>query len=282
MTAVLCKCGRAHGILEFKVLKLRVHHAQTPSRKALVMPLKRLDNGMMVASCCSEPLCDMLGAPISSKDVSTIRFSNVIVVVFAFFLVVFVISLRQHSGTSMKVSRREWILGSLGVAAWSSIASAHEHAQHAVSSAIPVAFAFFDASAAQDVTAIAAQIVPSDDGPGATEAGAVYFIDRALTTFAVDKQPAYRDGLADLKVRRESMFPSSSSFSSLAKSEQVALLRSMEKAPFYELVRTHTVLGWLGGPEYGGNRDQVGWKYIGFEDAGFFDPPFGHYDAEGK
>jgi hypothetical protein len=78
MTAVLCKCGRAHGILEFKVLKLRVHHAQTPTRKALVMPLKRLDNGIMVASCCSEPLCDMLGAPISSKDVSTIRFSNVI------------------------------------------------------------------------------------------------------------------------------------------------------------------------------------------------------------
>ncbi len=79
MTAVLCKCGRAHGVLEFKVLKLRMHHTQKPTRKEMVMPLTRLENGQMVASCCSEPLCDMLGAPILSSEVSTIRFSNVLV-----------------------------------------------------------------------------------------------------------------------------------------------------------------------------------------------------------
>ena len=78
MTAVLCKCGRAHGILEFKILKLRMHHAQKPTRKALVAPLTTLENGRMVASCCSEPLCDMLGAPILSKNVSTIQLANVI------------------------------------------------------------------------------------------------------------------------------------------------------------------------------------------------------------
>jgi hypothetical protein len=32
----------------------------------------------MVASCCSEPLCDMLGAPILSNNVRTIQFANVI------------------------------------------------------------------------------------------------------------------------------------------------------------------------------------------------------------
>jgi len=78
MTAVLCKCGRANGVLEFKVLKLRMHHAQMPSRREMVMPLTRLQNGQMVASCCSEPLCDMLGAPIISSDVSTIKFSNIV------------------------------------------------------------------------------------------------------------------------------------------------------------------------------------------------------------
>lgn len=78
MTAVLCKCGRAHGILEFKVLKLKVHHTQTPDRKALVAPLTTLKTGRMVASCCSEPLRDMLGNPILSKNVHVIQFLNII------------------------------------------------------------------------------------------------------------------------------------------------------------------------------------------------------------
>lgn len=55
-----------------------MHHAQMPSRRELIMPLTRLQNGQMVASCCSEPLCDMLGAPILSSDVSTIKFANIV------------------------------------------------------------------------------------------------------------------------------------------------------------------------------------------------------------
>jgi hypothetical protein len=78
MTAVLCKCGRAHGVLEFKVLKLRVHYAQKPVRKVLISPLKTLKNGKMVASCCSEPLCDMLGNPVLASNVRNIQFANVI------------------------------------------------------------------------------------------------------------------------------------------------------------------------------------------------------------
>ena len=31
---------------------------------------------------------------------------------------------------------------------------------------------------------------------------------------------------------------------------------------------------------YGGNRDKVGWKLIGFEDRFHWNAPFGHYDAE--
>ena len=33
-------------------------------------------------------------------------------------------------------------------------------------------------------------------------------------------------------------------------------------------------------PAYGGNRDGVGWKLIGFEDRHVFQPPFGYYDRD--
>ena len=33
-------------------------------------------------------------------------------------------------------------------------------------------------------------------------------------------------------------------------------------------------------PAYGGNRDRVGWKLIGFEDTHAFYPPFGYYDRD--
>jgi gluconate 2-dehydrogenase gamma chain len=38
--------------------------------------------------------------------------------------------------------------------------------------------------------------------------------------------------------------------------------------------------GFLGNPSYGGNRDRIGWKLIGFEDRMAYQPPFGYYDAQ--
>jgi hypothetical protein len=38
-------------------------------------------------------------------------------------------------------------------------------------------------------------------------------------------------------------------------------------------------MGFFGNPSYGGNRDLVGWKLIGFEDRFQFEPPFGYYDG---
>ena len=51
---------------------------------------------------------------------------------------------------------------------------------------------------------------------------------------------------------------------------------------FFELLRTHTLYGFVGNPSYGGNRDRVGWKLIGFEDRMAYQPPFGYYDGEAK
>jgi gluconate 2-dehydrogenase gamma chain len=181
-----------------------------------------------------------------------------------------------------KLTRRDWILGAIGVAAWPAIASAQQHAHKAAASPSSTAYEHFDPTSARDVGAIAARIIPSDDGPGATEAGAVYFIDRALQTFAADQQIAYREGLADLKLRREKSFPGSVSFAGLTAAAQIHLLHLIEDTDFFSILRQHTVLAWLGSPEYGGNRGGVGWKYIGFDDRGSFSPPFGYYDGEPK
>ena len=59
---------------------------------------------------------------------------------------------------------------------------------------------------------------------------------------------------------------------------QVRLLQAIEKTEFFELVRTHSILGFFGNPSYGGNRELAGWKLIGFEDRFQFEPPFGYYD----
>ena len=184
--------------------------------------------------------------------------------------------------TVPSLTRRDWILGSLSAATWSAIASAQQHAHQVVAAGSTTALEHFDAATARDVVAITARIIPSDDGPGAAEAGAVYFIDRALKTFATDQQAVYRHGLTHLKARCEHLFPGTGSFADLAPSQQVRLLHSIETTDFFALVRQHTVLAWLGSPEYGGNRRGVGWRYIGFDDRGYFTPPFGFYDASMK
>jgi gluconate 2-dehydrogenase gamma chain len=57
-------------------------------------------------------------------------------------------------------------------------------------------------------------------------------------------------------------------------------MHAIETTPFFEALRTHSVIGFLGSPAYGGNRGGIGWAYIGFEDRMMFQPPFGYYDAE--
>ena len=162
------------------------------------------------------------------------------------------------------------------MAAMADIASAQQHAREANKLEV------LDAATAAELDAITSQIIPSVDGPGAREVGAVYFIDRVLATFEADKRDAYRKGMNEIEQLRSRMFPQSSSIAKLTDAEQIALLQAVEKTDFFEVVRVHTLLGFLGSPAYGGNRDQVGWRYIEFEDRMTWQPPFGHYDAESK
>ena len=170
-------------------------------------------------------------------------------------------------------------MSSLAMAAWPEVLAAQEQARERAK-ADGGEFETLDKDTAGEIAAIAEQIIPSTDGPGAREAGVIYFIDRALGTFARDEREAYRTGMAELQKKREEMFPGSAAIASLDDEQQKALLRSIENTDFFELLRTHTVLGFLGDPRYGGNRGKVGWKQIGFEGWMAYQPPFGYYDAE--
>lgn len=179
-----------------------------------------------------------------------------------------------------RISRRAWL-----AALAPQILAAQQHAHQAAqagNAAGPLATALqvLDPAAAREIEALAARIIPTDDTPGAREAGVIYFIDRALATFARDKRTAYRNGLRQVQARRKELFPASTSIAALAAEQQDQLLGAIEKTGFFDLLRTHTVLGFFGPPGYGGNRNQVGWKLIGFEDRASFQPPFGYYDAE--
>jgi len=184
-------------------------------------------------------------------------------------------------------SRRQFLLGSVsGLSSawlalrWPAILAAQEHAQRAAVSGQPAKFQFFPPEEAVEIEAVAAQVIPSDDTPGAREARVIYFIDHVLATFDRDKQPAYTQGLKDLRRRTQELFSSANRFSSLTPAQQIQLLSAIEKTDFFELVRLHTIMGYLSRPEYGGNHDQAGWKLIGFEDQMTYDPPFGYYDSE--
>ena len=186
-----------------------------------------------------------------------------------------------------EASRRQFLLGSVsGLSSawlalrWPAILAAQEHAQRAEASGRPVQFQFFSPEEAVEVGAMAAQIIASDDTPGAREARVIYFIDRVLATFDRDKRPAYTQGLKDLRQRVQARFPSVNRFSSLTPEQQFQVLTAIEKTEFFELVRLHTIMGFLAKPEYGGNYNQSGWKLIGFEDQMTYKPPFGYYDAE--
>jgi gluconate 2-dehydrogenase gamma chain len=162
---------------------------------------------------------------------------------------------------------------------WPAVLQAHDHAR--VAKADPNArFEFFSPGQAAEVEAMAAQIIPSGDSPGAGEAGVIHFIDRALVTFDRERQPLYKEGLALLQPRTKEIFPDAVAFSKLNSDQQIQLLTAIEKTEFFETVRVHTIMGFLADPDYGGNRDQIGWKLIGFESRPSFKPPFGYYDAE--
>jgi gluconate 2-dehydrogenase gamma chain len=178
----------------------------------------------------------------------------------------------------------EAIAVAIGVAALplgraASAQAAHE-AHAAAQSPGQGKLSFFTVEEAADVDAVAAQIVPTDDSPGAREAGVVYFIDRALGTFLARLAGDYRAELGEFQAEFRRRQPGRASFASLAAAQQLAYLKVVDRTPFFDTTRLLTLLGMFSMPAYGGNRDGVGWTLLGFEDRHVFQPPFGHYDRD--
>jgi gluconate 2-dehydrogenase gamma chain len=161
------------------------------------------------------------------------------------------------------------------------------------------ALLFLNDFEAKTVDAIAERLIPADElGAGAHYAGVVYYIDGALAGFSPDLQRAYRLGLRDLDALCKERF--SSSFATLASEQQDDVLRAFLgpetprpgedrsrgelvstgelPAPqpaadqprvrrLFAVIREHTVEGFFCDPAYGGNRDAVGWRLVGFPGA---------------
>jgi len=184
-------------------------------------------------------------------------------------------------------SRRSFLIASAsGVnAAWVAanypgILAAQEHVRLAVKAGQLPQLAFFTEAQAAEIGAMAAQIIPTDESPGAREAHCVYFIDRALSTFAEASQPVYTSGLQDLHSKTQQLYADAGKFSALTSEQQVKVLTAIEKTPFFRIVRTHTVIGFFSRPVHGGNYEKIGWKLIDYDDSLNHKPPFGYYDAQ--
>jgi len=141
-------------------------------------------------------------------------------------------------------------------------------------------FQVLTAGEARALEAIAEQILPADDTPGARGLGVIHFMDRALGSFAATLLEPIRAGLADVDAKAREADPPAGSFDALPPERQRELLADVEFSDFFFLARMLTLMGALADPSYGGNRDGGGWRLIGFEDRGAYQPPFGHYDRE--
>lgn len=179
---------------------------------------------------------------------------------------------------------------------WPALLSAAEHAHQAAKSGNPV-LEVLTPEQARELDALTSCLIPTDDTPGAHEAGVVYFIDRALKTYASEQLPTYQKGLEAVQKYTAETFPGVTRFSEATEEQKLKILTELSaesdlqkgvprrglpagSTDFLRTLRFDTICGFLVDPEGGGNRDFAGWKAIGRDPAHNFAPPFGHYDKD--
>jgi gluconate 2-dehydrogenase gamma chain len=129
----------------------------------------------------------------------------------------------------------------------------------------------FTAEQGRLMDAIVARLIPTDElGPGATEAQAVHYIDRALGGALASSKGAYTSGLAALDAYARSS--RGAPFAQLTPVDQDSLLIDVEtgaatgftgsSAAFFAMLLNHTHQGTFGDPYYGGNARFIGWDLI--------------------
>jgi gluconate 2-dehydrogenase gamma chain len=168
----------------------------------------------------------------------------------------------------------------------------------------PGPYQFFTADEAAFVDAAVARFIPADElGPGAKEAGVTTFIDRQLAgpygraatwymqgpwekgektqgyQYRLGPADLYRTAIKGIDDHCKDRF-GGKVFRELATDQQDDVLETIDKqdvklqgisgSSFLMFFFRNTVEGFFADPIYGGNRDMVGWKLIGF--------PGAHYD----
>lgn len=145
--------------------------------------------------------------------------------------------------------------------------------------------------------AAVARLIPEDElGPGAKEAGVTHFIDQQLVSAWGTHGRNYRMGpwpegtpqqgfqsrLTPREIYRAAIRETDihcsrqygKAFAFLAVEQQDVVLRGLEAGSiglesvpsrlFFSLLLRNTMEGFFADPIYGGNRDKIGWKLIGF------------------
>jgi gluconate 2-dehydrogenase gamma chain len=156
---------------------------------------------------------------------------------------------------------------------------------------------FFNPVQVRTLEAMLDRVIPPGGGfPGGKEAGVLYFIDRALCNWAPQNRWDYVAGLEAIDESSQIMF--GGKFADQTETDQTRVLEAMEKgeAPgqtwarlqiggrdaasrvrtgtepqqetssqtFFTLVINHAMQGFYGDPKYGGNKDKLSWKMIGY------------------
>jgi gluconate 2-dehydrogenase gamma chain len=142
----------------------------------------------------------------------------------------------------------------------------------AIAQAAREPFETLTAAEGATLEAMVARLIPTDsNGPGATDARAARYIDRALGGFLTAFLVAYRTGLAGVETYARTA--KGASFTQLSAQDQDAVLTDMENnaakgfpaaALFFNVVLSHTIQGTFCDPVYGGNANFVGWDLLGY------------------
>ena len=105
------------------------------------------------------------------------------------------------------------------------------------------------------------RLIPSDElGPGAVEAGAQIYIDRALAGFNLSEKASFLQGLEGADEYAKRVHGATLAELSVDKRDQV--LNESADSPFFSRARRLTLEGMFGDPYYGGNKNFAGWDLI--------------------
>jgi len=118
-------------------------------------------------------------------------------------------------------------------------------------------------------------LIPSDDFPGAYEAGVCDYVERLLQTDLANEAEFFHAGVDAIEA--EALVRFDTPFAKLSPTEQSSLLAAIEvgkvetswpvpPSRFFEMLVNTTIEGYYSEPQQGGNRGAISWVMTGFEE----------------